>query len=100
MSSNTRGIASKKEVIANILHSFNIDFMCLQETHTTGKAKINIPGFYSFTKNRPNAGSKGGVAIIIREIWKEEAVLVHEGVDSELIAIKICGFVPNLVIIN
>ena len=100
MSSNVRGYHSKKEVIANILHYFTMDIVCLQETHVTGNSKIKIPGFYSFAKNRPNAGSKGGVAILVREILKDSAVLIHESKDSEMIAVKFCCFKPNLVVIN
>ena len=100
MSSNIRGYHSKKEVLANIVHNFCMDIVCIQETHINGAGKINIPGYYSFAKNRQKAGSKGGVAILVREILKDSALLIHESQKSEMIAVKFCQFKPHLVVIN
>ena len=100
MSVNIRGLMSKKETLCNIIHGYSMDFIALQETHVCGNSKINIPGFYCFSKNRPSRGSKGGVAILVREIYKEAAVLIHESEKCELIAIKMCNMRPNLCILN
>ena len=99
MDVNIRGANSKKEVLANILTDCNIDIVCVQETHTYLKNKIKIPGYYTFFKNRPKVGSKGGVAILVKEIHKEESVLIHESKSSELIAIRMCHIKPNLCVI-
>ena len=91
MDINVRGLNSKLEVLTNVLHKYQIDFATLQETHVNGSSKIKIPGYYSFSKNRPVRGSKGGVAILIGEIYKDQAVLIHESSKCEFIAVKLCN---------
>ena len=90
---------SKKEVVANIATGCNITFYFIQETHVNGNNKISIPGYYAFSRNRPKAGSKGGVAILVDEMFKDQCILIHEGQEAELIAVKVCNTVPNLVLV-
>ena len=100
MSVNIRGAASKLETLMNIVSTFNIKIVCLQETHFNGKSKIKLPGYVSFFRNREKYGSKGGISISIQQLWGEESVLVHESKNCELIAVKICCTKPPLCVVN
>ena len=100
MSTNLRGFHSKKETFANIISHIGVDVVFVQETHTSGKSKINVPGFYSFARNRPKMGSKGGIAILVRERVKDSCVLIHEGKNSEILAVKMCNTNPHLCLIT
>lgn len=100
MDINVRGINSKLEILINILHMLCIDILTIQETHVNGSSKIKIPGYYVFQQNRPKRGSKGGVAIAVREILKDQAVLIHESSQCEFIAVKLCNMRPNVCILN
>ena len=89
---------SKKEVLANIIHALSLSFIFLQETHVYNNNSIKIPGYVVFYRNRKQ-GSKGGVAILVHNQFKETAVLVHESEKAELIAVKISNTVPETVLI-
>ena len=45
-------------------------------------------------------GSKGGIAILVAEEFKNDCVLIHEGKEAEILAIKVCSIYPNLCLIN
>ena len=100
MSSNIRGFNSKKEILANIITAIEASFIFLQETHMYNNSQIKIPGFYSFSRHRPKMGSKGGIAILVAEEFKNDCVLIHEGKEAEILAIKVCSIYPNLCLIN
>ena len=95
-----RGAHSKKEVLANILSALGISFMFIQETHCNGDSKIKIPGYYAFCRNRKKSGSKGGIAILVDEIYKDHSILIHEGAEAEILAVKVCNVNPPLCLVN
>ena len=86
--------------MANIVTACLVDVILIQETHVYAKTKINIPGYYAFCRNRSKVGSKGGIAILVAEEIKDQCVLIHEGKEAEVIAIKMCHTVPHTVFVN
>ena len=85
--------------MTNIISYVHADFVLLQETHVYSNSQIKVPGYLCFSKCR-KFGSKGGVATLISDRFKDHAVLVFESEKSELIVVRICNTVPNIVILN
>ena len=97
MSTNLRGYHSKKEVFINIIHALSLNFIFVQETHVYSKNSIKIPGYSVFYKNRKQ-GSKGGVALLVHNQFKDAVVLVHESEKAEMIAVKVSNTIPQCVL--
>ena len=92
MHSNIRGFLSKKTSLLENVECLRPDVICLNEHGLRGKNKVNIPGYFTFTKNRV-AQAMGGVSISLDNGLKQDTVKVKDGSDDdEYIIVRIDKF--------
>ena len=97
--SNCDGYTSKKGSIDDIVSDRQIDILLLNETALKGKRKVKMKNFFSYSKNRMKA--KGGVATVISNHLKQNAVKVTEGKEGdEYIITRLDHVLPPVNIIN
>ena len=97
---NPRGAKGKQESIEKAAQIVSADIVTLNETLLTGKNKMKLPYYTSFTKNRVEK-QFGGISTSVQDDWKEHAVLVGEGEgDDEFHCIRLSNFSPPVTIVN
>ena len=96
---NTDGYKSKKESINDIANKEKPDIMTLNDTNLKGNLKVKVPGYFSFNKNREKY--KGGVATVIANHLKHNAIKIGEGKDEdEYIITRFDHTIPAINIVN
>ena len=89
---NCQGLRPKRKELQNYLLDNQIDILALNETFLKPKFKFHLPG-YDIYKNDRLAGTKGGIAILVKkgiivnQEWKNEHFNVIT--DNESLAIEI-----------
>ena len=72
----------------------------LSETLLTGRAKVSLPPYTSWTKNRTDKGG-GGIASAVSQMFKDCSVSAGEGEgDDEFLVTRVDCYRPALNIIN
>ena len=79
--SNCDGLRSKKESVKEILEVEAPDVLLLNDTALKGNRKVEIPNYFSYTKNREKA--KGRVATVIKDNLKNNTIKVDKGRDGD-----------------
>ena len=96
---NVRGFNSKRLVFQNIVKSSDIDVFFISETHMYEGIYPKIEGYTVVGRNRERKNSKGGIAIAVKDEYKEYIVKLGEGTEpNEYIVIKLTCFQPELVL--
>ena len=97
---NPRGARGKQESIEKAASKVCADIITLNETLLTGKNKMKIPYFTSFTKNRETK-QFGGISTSVHDDWKTHAVCVGEGEgEDEFHSIRLSNFCPPVTVVN
>ena len=93
------GYTSKKESLNEIAKDEEPDIFTLNDTALKGKFKVNVPNYFSFVKNRDK--HKGGVATVIANHLKQNAMKVTEGKEEdEYIITRLDHTIPAINIVN
>ena len=97
---NPRSAKGKQESIEKAAKNVSADIVTLNETLLTGKNKMKIPYFTTFTKNRDEK-QFGGISTSVHDDWKEYAVCVGEGEgEDEFHSIRLSNFSPPVTVVN
>ena len=97
---NMRGFKSKKESLERILSEVKPSVVVINETLMKGNAKIDLPPYSVWSKNRGEKGG-GGIATAVAPKYKDTTVGAGEGEDEdEYIITRMESFKPALNIIN
>jgi hypothetical protein len=97
---NPRGFTGKKESIVKAANKVSANVVTLNETLLTGKNKLKLPCYHSFTKNRKEK-LFGGISTSVHDDLKEHAVCVGEGEgEDEFHCIRLGNFVPPITVVN
>ena len=97
---NLRGLKGKKSSLEKVIKRLKPSMIALNETQLQGNAKVQLPSYISWTRNRKEQVG-GGVASCISKEFKDSAVGVGEGVgDDEFLITRIESFSPALSVVN
>ena len=77
-----RGLRSKIQSLNSVNNLLLPDIVTLNEHGITGKNKVNIENYKTFTKNR-HGSHMGGVSISVPDEQLSSYVKVKEGVDKD-----------------
>ena len=97
---NMRGFKSKKKSLVKVIKKTSASMVALNETLLTGKTKMSLPPFTTWTKNRTEKGG-GGIATAVSERYKDCSVLAGEGEgEDEFLVTRLECFQPALCVVN
>ena len=97
---NLRGYVSKERSLKKVLKKTKPSMVALNETLLTGKRKVSLLPYTSWTKNRSEKGG-GGIASAVAQSYKDCAVSAGEGEgDDEFLVTKLDCFRPALCVVN
>ena len=97
---NLRGFKSKKMSVEKILRKEKPQVIVLNETHLTGKMKLVLEPYQTWTKNREGKGG-GGIATAVAPAFKDSAMGAGEGEQGdEWMVTRLDSFSPALNILN
>ena len=95
-----RGFKSKKKSLVKVIKKTSASMVALNETLLTGKTKMSLPPFTTWTKNRTEKGG-GGIATAVSERYKDCSVLAGEGEgEDEFLVTRLECFQPALCVVN
>ena len=97
---NLRGYVSKERSLKKVLKKTKPSMVALNETLLTGKRKVSLLPYTSWTKNRSEKGG-GGIASAVAQIYKDCSVSAGEGEgDDEFLVTRLDCFRPALCVVN
>ena len=95
-----RGFKSKERSLMKVMKKTSASMVALNETLLTGKTKVSLPSYTTWTKNRTEKGG-GGIATVVNQTFKNHAVAAGEGEnDDEFLITRVDTFTPALNVIN
>ena len=98
--SNIRGVRSKMASLKSNINVIKPDVVCLNEHGITGRNKLVIDNFLSFTRNRQDK-KMGGVSTSVHEEGSNSVLKVAEGTENdEFIITRHSQFSTPINIIN
>jgi exonuclease III len=97
--SNMDGDTSKKESLNDKAKEEAPDIFTLNDAALKGKLKVKVPNYFSFGKNREK--HKGGVATVVANHLKTNAMKITEGKEEDdYIITRLDHTIPAINIVN